>query len=96
MALYLLIKEIISGQTSFSNVKMVLVFLAVLVSRASAQRVPCGGCFKIDTCVCDDAESTKVNNPRMCKNIEAKVVSCTCADTGLSYHDIQCWGSEDT
>ena len=59
---------------------MVLVFLAVLVSRASAQRVPCGGCFNIDTCVCDDAESTKVNNPRMCKDIEAKVVSCTCAD----------------
>ena len=58
--------------------KIALAFLAVLVSYASA--VPCGGYFNIDTCVCDDAESTKVNNPRMCRDIEAKVVTCSCAD----------------
>ena len=60
--------------------KIALAFLAVLISYASAQRGPCGGYFNILSCVCDDAESTEVNNPRMCKDIEAKVVSCTCSD----------------
>ena len=60
--------------------KVALAILAILVSYASAGRGPCGGYFNIESCVCDDAESTEVNNPRMCKDVEAKVVSCTCAD----------------
>ena len=57
-----------------------LAFLAIFISYASAGRVPCGGYFNIESCICDDPQSTKVNNPRMCKDIKAKVVSCTCAD----------------
>jgi len=60
--------------------KIALAFLAVAVTYASAQIRPCGGPFNIFSCTCDNAASTAVAHPRMCKNLDADVVSCTCKD----------------
>ena len=60
--------------------KIALAFLAVAVAYASAQIRPCGGPFNIFSCTCDNAASTAVAHPRMCKNLDADVVSCTCKD----------------
>ena len=60
--------------------KIALTFIAIAVSYASAQTRPCGSFLNINFCLCDDEGSTEVKHPRMCKKLEANVVSCTCKD----------------
>merc|ERR1712226_890440 len=68
------------GVTSFNKMKVALVFLTIAVSYAHAQTRPCGDFNNIDECKCDDVEQTAVAHPRMCKKLEANVVSCSCVD----------------
>merc|ERR1712198_405841 len=41
---------------------------------------PCDGIDNIESCVCGDEASTEVTDPRDCRDVMAKPVSCACVD----------------
>ena len=61
--------------------KIAVVFLAVAVAYATARRPkPCDGIDNIESCLCGDEASTEVTDPRDCRDVMAKPVSCACVD----------------
>merc|ERR1712055_1194195 len=70
------------GRSSFvRKMKIAVVFLAVAVAYATARRPkPCDGIENIESCLCGDEASTEVTDPRDCKDVMARPVSCACGD----------------
>merc|ERR1711872_634764 len=70
------------GRSSFiRKMKIAVVFLAVAVAYATARRPkPCDGIDNIESCLCGDEASTEVTDPRDCRDVMAKPVSCACVD----------------